>query len=206
MNLHLFDENFRSKYPVFAGIDEAGRGPHAGPLIAAAVMFPPDTVLKGVNDSKKLSDSKRRQLFPVIIEESKYFSTGIVESTEIDTVGMAEAVRLSFTRTAGALGIPVDLFLIDGLPVKNLNIPAEFIVKGDSKSLSIAAASIIAKVTRDDIMIEADRKYPGYGFASNKGYGTKDHIKAISKLGPSPIHRMSFAPMKNDIQLRFRFE
>ncbi len=119
---------------------------------------------------------------------------------------MAEAVRLSFTRAAGALNLTVDLYLIDGLPVKKLNIPAEFIVKGDSKSLSIAAASIIAKVTRDDIMIEADRKYPGYGFASNKGYGTRDHIEAIRKLGPSPIHRMSFAPMKNDSQLRFRFE
>lgn len=121
-------------------------------------------------------------------------------------VGMAEAVRLSFKRAAGALDIHVDLFLIDGLPVKNLNISAEFIVKGDSKSLSIAAASIIAKVTRDNIMIEADGKYPGYGFASNKGYGTRDHIEAIRKLGPSPIHRMSFAPMKNDMQPRFRFE
>ena len=102
--------------------------------------------------------------------------------------------------------MPADLFLIDGLPVRNLNISAEFIVKGDSKSLSIAAASIIAKVTRDNIMIEADRKYPGYGFASNKGYGSKKHIEAIRKLGPCPIHRMSFAPMKNDTQLRLRFE
>jgi len=140
----------------------------------------------------------------VIIEESEYCSTGIVESSEIDTVGMAEAVRLSFTRAA--LDMPADLFLIDGLPVKNLNLHAEFIVKGDSKSLSIAAASIIAKVTRDDIMIKADRKYPGYGFASNKGYGSREHIEAIRKLGPCPIHRMSFAPLKNEAQLRFRFE
>ncbi len=187
-------------------MDEAGRGPLAGPLVAAVVILPRETVLTEVDDSKKLSGSKRRRLFPLIIEESKYCSTGIVESSEIDMVGMAEAVRLSFTRAAGALGIPVDLFLIDGLPVRNLNIPAEFIVKGDSKSLSIAAASIIAKVTRDDIMIKADGKYPGYGFASNKGYGTRDHIEAIRKFGPSPIHRMSFAPMKNDMQLRLRFE
>ncbi len=167
-------------------------------------MFPPETVLTGVNDSKKLSGGKRKRLFPIITEESMYCSTGIVESSEIDTVGMAQAVRLSFSRAAH--GIPADLFLIDGLPVKNLNIPAEFIVKGDSKSLSIAAASIIAKVTRDDIMIKADRKYPGYGFASNKGYGSREHIEAIRKLGPCPIHRMSFAPMKNEAQLRFRFE
>ena len=168
------------------------------------MIFTRQTVLDEVNDSKKLSGSRRRRLFPMIIEESEYCSTGIVESSEIDTVGMAEAVRLPFTRAA--MGLPADLFLIDGLPVKNLNIPAEFIVKGDSKSLSIAAASIIAKVTRDDIMIEADLKYPGYGFASNKGYGSAGHMEAIRRLGPCPIHRMSFAPMKNDAQLRFRFE
>ncbi len=167
-------------------------------------MFPPETVLTGVNDSKKLSGGKRKRLFPIITEESEYWSTGIVEPSEIDTVGMAQAVRLSFRRAAW--DIPADLFLIDGLPVKDLNIPAEFIVKGDSKSLSIAAASIIAKVTRDEIMIEADRKYPGYGFASNKGYGSAEHMEAIRRLGPCPIHRMSFAPMKNDAQLRFRFE
>ncbi|MEN8208559.1 MAG: ribonuclease HII [Candidatus Fermentibacteria bacterium] len=185
-------------------MDEAGRGPLAGPLVAAAVMFPGHTVLSEVNDSKKLSAAKRSRLFPMILEESKYCSTGIVEASEIDMAGMSEAVRLSFSRAAQ--GVPADLFLIDGLRVRNLNIPAEFIVKGDSKSLAIAAASIIAKVTRDDIMIEADRKYPGYGFASNKGYGSAKHMEAIRKLGPCPIHRMSFAPMKNDPQLRLRFE
>lgn len=194
------------KYPGFAGIDEAGRGPLAGPIVTAAVMLPPDVILREVNDSKKLPDSRRRRLFSIIIEESECWSTGIVEHHEIDSLGMSEAIRLSFVRVAEALGGHADMFLIDGLPVKNLNIPAEFIVKGDSKSLSIAAASIIAKVTRDDIMIRADLEYPGYGFASNKGYGTKRHIEAIRRLGPSPIHRLSFAPMKNDRQMRFRFE
>ncbi len=119
---------------------------------------------------------------------------------------MTEAVRLCFIRCAEGLGRKVDLFLIDGLPVRNLDICAEFIVKGDSKSLSIAAASIIAKVTRDDFMIQADKKYPGYGFASNKGYGSRNHMEAISRIGPSPIHRMSFAPMKHSAQRRFSFE
>ncbi len=169
-------------------------------------MLSPDIILREVNDSKKLSDARRRRLFSIITEESECWSTGIVEHHEIDSSGMSEAIRLSFVRVAEALGEHADMFLIDGLPVKNLNIPAEFVIKGDSRSLSIAAASIIAKVTRDDIMIRADLKYPGYGFASNKGYGTKRHIEAIRKLGPSPIHRMSFAPMKNDRQMRFRFE
>jgi ribonuclease HII len=165
-----------------------------------------NSILSEVNDSKKLSAGKRRKLYSVITGEAEHYAVGIVEPSELDCSGMTEAVRLSFSRAAEGLGITPDLFLIDGLPVKNLGLPAEFIVKGDSKSLSIAAASIIAKVTRDDIMIEADRKYPGYGFASHKGYGTRDHLEAISRLGPSPIHRMSFAPMKNEGQLRFRFE
>lgn len=169
-------------------------------------MLPRNAVLREVNDSKKLSAAKRRRLILEIFEESDCYSTGIVDPSEIDSAGMTEAVRLSFVRAAEALRSHPDQFLIDGLPVKNLQFSAEFIVKGDSKSLSIAAASIIAKVTRDDIMIKADRKYPGYGFASNKGYGTRAHMEAILKLGPSPIHRMSFAPMKNNAQLRLRFE
>jgi len=169
------------------------------------VILPRHIVLSGVNDSKKLSRGKRRHLLPVILENCECWSTGKVEHSEIDSEGMTEAVRLSFLRAAEALTRSPDLFLIDGVPVRNLDLSAEFIVKGDSKSLSIAAASIIAKVTRDDIMIEADRQYPGYGFASNKGYGSKSHMEAIMKLGPCPIHRMSFAPMKNMSQMRFRF-
>ncbi|MCD4847510.1 MAG: ribonuclease HII [Candidatus Aegiribacteria sp.] len=187
-------------------MDEAGRGPLAGPLVAAAVSLPRGAYLLGVTDSKKLSDKKRRALFPLIIEIAIGYSTGIVEYSEIDKVGMAESVRLAFNRAAQAIDIKDALYLVDGLPIRNLPLQSRFIVKGDSKSLSIAAASIIAKVTRDDIMIRADREFPGYGFASNKGYGSGEHMKAIEKLGPSPIHRMSFAPMKYDKQIRMHFE
>lgn len=187
-------------------MDEAGRGPLAGPLVAAAVSLPHDAHLHGVTDSKKLSDKKRRTLFPEIIRIAIGYSTGIVEHSEIDEVGMTESVRLAFYRAAQAIDIQDALYLVDGLPIRNLHLQSRFIVKGDSKSLSIAAASIIAKVTRDDIMIKAESEFPGYGFASNKGYGSREHMKAIEKLGPSPIHRMSFAPMKYEKQIRIHFE
>ena len=187
-------------------MDEAGRGPLAGPLVAAAVSLPPCACLEGVTDSKKLSDIKRRTLFPEIVRIAAGYSTGIVQPSEIDRVGMAEAVRLAFSRAAQTIDIQNALYLVDGLPVRNLNLPSRYIVKGDSKSLSIAAASIIAKVTRDDIMIMADSEFPGYGFASNKGYGSREHMKAIDEIGPSPIHRMSFAPLKYEKQIRINFE
>ncbi len=187
-------------------MDEAGRGPLAGPLVAAAVSLPPDACLQGVTDSKKLSNKKRRTLFPEIIKIALGYSTGIVEPSEIDKAGMAESVRLAFYRAAQIIDIQNALFLVDGLPIRNLHLKSRYIVKGDSKSLSIAAASIIAKVTRDDIMIKAESEFPGYDFASNKGYGSREHMKAIEKLGPSPIHRMSFAPLKYENQIRIHFE
>lgn len=187
-------------------MDEAGRGPLAGPLVASAVCIMNDPALQEVTDSKKLSSRKRMILFDEIINRAAGYSIGIVEASEIDETGMTEAVRLAFSRAAGSLDLKVNLYLVDGLPVRDLDLPAKFIVRGDSKSLSIAAASIIAKVSRDRMMIEADVIYPGYGFASHKGYGTRRHLEALRRLGPSPIHRMSFAPLKNDTQLRFRFE
>jgi len=156
-----------------------------------------------VNDSKKLSDRRRREYYRIILDTAVSISLGIVESGEIDERGMSEAVRSSFTRAESGLDPVPDIVLIDGLPVRSLiSQNRKFLVKGDSRSLSIAAASIVAKVTRDNIMIKTESLYPGYGFTSNKGYGTPEHLKALERLGPSPIHRMSFSPMKDDPQLR----
>jgi len=156
-----------------------------------------------VNDSKKLTDKRRREYYRNILETAVSVSLDIVESSEIDEIGMSEAIRLSFLRAESGLDPVPDMVLIDGLLVRSLeNQKRTFLVKGDSRSLSIAAASIVAKVTRDGIMIKAESLYPGYDLASNKGYGTPDHLRALERLGPSPIHRMSFSPMKDDPQLR----
>jgi ribonuclease HII len=187
---------------VLAGIDEAGRGPLAGPLVAGAVRLPPDADIPGVNDSKKLSDRRRRALLADILAVCESFGTGLVEPAEIDAMGMSLAGRTAFRRAADAAGPGIDLFLVDGLPVKGLGSGFMYFVKGDSSSLCIAAASILAKVTRDRIMIRAEAEYPGYGFAVNKGYGTPDHMEALARLGPSPIHRMSFSPLRDDPQMR----
>lgn len=202
----VVDEGYRSRHSVIAGIDEAGRGPLAGPLVAAAVAFPPGSDINGVDDSKKLSSAKREELYGRIAEIADAFSTGVVKPEEIDRLGMGFCVKLAFARAAENLGLRVDLFLVDGLPVRNLEFKAEFIVKGDSKSLSIAAASIIAKVSRDRMMLKAHKLYPEYGFDSNKGYGTRRHLEAIRRSGPCPIHRMSFSPMSRKNQLRLPLE
>lgn len=185
-----------------AGIDEAGRGPLAGPLVAGAVHLPPDVDIPGVDDSKKLSGRRRGVLLEEILSVCVSWGTGRVEPAEIDAMGMTRSVKAAFLRAREALGPGVDLCLVDGLPVPGLGEGFAYFVKGDASSLSIAAASILAKVTRDRIMLLADREYPGYGFASHKGYGTPEHLAAIARLGPSPIHRMSFAPLRDDPQPR----
>lgn len=195
--LFLFDREHRQRYGCIAGLDEAGRGPLAGPLVAAAVIFPDDFSHPMLNDSKKLTDRKRRELLPLIMDNATAFSTGIVAPSEIDDKRMAWAVRTSFKRAMKPLVKKTDLFLIDGNSVPNLDHSCLFIVKGDSKSLSIAAASIVAKVTRDDLMIHADLKYPDYGFKKHKGYGTREHMAALRKHGPTPLHRMSFEPLRS---------
>ncbi len=198
--LYLFDERVRSEYGVIAGLDEAGRGPLAGPLVACAVILPSSFKNEILNDSKKLTDKSRRILKPLIEESALSVSLGIVSSSEIDKNRMAWAVRASFKRAMKPLLEQTDVFLIDGNSVSGLEAPCRFIVKGDSKSLSIAAASIIAKVTRDDIMLKAHKEYPEYGFSNHKGYGTAAHIKILKAEGPCPIHRMSFAPLSNMYQ------
>ena len=196
-SLFDLDLSYRADYGTFAGVDEAGRGPLAGPLVASAVILP-DHFDNGVlNDSKKLSDKKRRHLLEVIEENALHISTGIVTAAEIDRNRMSWAIRTSFRRAIKPLLEFADFFLIDGNSVPGLEAPARFLVKGDSRSLSIASASIVAKVTRDDIMLKEHERYPQYFFHSNKGYGTAAHIQAIESHGPSPSHRMSFEPLKS---------
>jgi ribonuclease HII len=187
----------RREFGSVAGIDESGRGPLAGPLVACALHLPADTDLPGVMDSKTLSDRKRRALLEDITCTACGYGIGIVPPDEIDRLGMAESVRVSFRRAAAGLESVTDIYLIDGNPVSGLDFPCRFIVRGDARSLSIAAASIVAKVTRDDMMLDMHDLYPVYGFDMNKGYGTPAHLQALEEHGPCSIHRLSFAPLRN---------
>lgn len=180
-----------------AGVDEAGRGPLAGPVVAGAVILP-DIVegLNGLNDSKQLTGAKRERLFMALLEcEQVVCSVGLASVEEIDQLNILRATHLAMARAVDGLTQKADFCLVDGLPVKGLSIPHRAIVKGDGRSLSIAAASVLAKVTRDRMMIEADIVYPQYGFAKHKGYGTKAHMEALRRYGPCPLHRRSFAPV-----------
>lgn len=183
-----------------AGVDEVGRGPLAGPVMAAAVILPPGLHIPGIDDSKKLSPLKREILFDVITSKALAIGTGIVEPEIIDSINILQATRLAMLNAVGQLSPLPDFLLIDGITPINTSIPQKTIKKGDSLSLSIAAASIIAKVTRDRLMVEMDRRYPGYGFAGHKGYGSALHLEAIRQLGPCPIHRMTFGGVKEHVQ------
>ena len=194
-----FEAQLRAEgHPVVAGIDEAGRGPLAGPVSAAAVVLPDDFELAGLNDSKKLTAKRRDELFEVLTNRDDIvWAVVVVDAQEIDRVNILRASHLAMARAYSALDPAADAALIDGLPVpaKDFSWPQMALVKGDSRSLSIAAASIIAKVWRDRMMIEFDREYPQYGFQSHKGYGTKQHLAALQSHGPCPIHRQSFRPV-----------
>ncbi|MBU8848338.1 MAG: ribonuclease HII [Desulfobacterales bacterium] len=183
-------------YKVIAGIDEAGRGPLAGPVVSAAVILPHDFSCAGINDSKKLSEKKRNAFFPVIKEQAVCVATGISSNYEIDQINILQASLLSMKRAVENLSTPPDFLLIDGKFTLNMDIDQTALVKGDSKSISIAAASIIAKVTRDAIMKELHGKYPRYNFIQHKGYPTQAHKKAILKYGPCPVHRLTFKGVK----------
>lgn len=180
-----------------AGIDEAGRGPLAGPVMAAAVILPHGEVLAGLNDSKKLTASRRDSLYEAITQHPGIrWALGVADPEEIDRLNILRATHLAMRRAAEGLGKPTpNHCLIDGLPVKNFPMPHEGIVKGDAKSLSIAAASIIAKVARDRYMIDAAARFPQYGFERHKGYGTKAHLEALRHHGPCRLHRQSFQPV-----------
>lgn len=199
-DLYLFDEKYRAACGSAAGLDEAGRGPLAGPLVACAVILPADFHNDVLTDSKKLTDPLRRELKMLIEDAAEGVSLGVVTHSEIDRNRMSWAVRTAFRRAMAPLAGKAGVFLVDGNGVPGLEFPCRFIVKGDSKSLSIAAASVVAKVTRDDMMLRAHREYPAYGFHRHKGYGTREHIAAIESLGPCPIHRMSFQPLSTMFQ------
>lgn len=183
---------FDSGIKLICGVDEAGRGPLAGPVCAAAVILPAHIEIPGLNDSKKLSDKRRRELYPVIMEQAVAYGIGLADHNEIDEINILQATFLAMERAIGALNIKPELALIDGNRTKDFGIPVKTVVHGDSLSASIAAASILAKVTRDDIMMKMAEEYPQYGFEIHKGYGTKVHYQALSNYGPSPIHRMTF--------------
>ena len=186
------DEFYGKGYKVICGVDEAGRGPLAGPVCAAAVILPDHLELPGLNDSKKLSDKKRRELFPLIKEQAIAYGIGLASEQEIDEINILQATFLAMERAIAQLEGKADLALIDGNRAKDFGLPVKTVVKGDSLSASIAAASILAKVTRDDMMEAYSNDYPGYGFEIHKGYGTKAHYAALTEKGPSPIHRMTF--------------
>lgn len=194
-------ENAHADVRFIAGIDEAGRGPLAGPVVAACCILPKDAVILYLNDSKKVTSLRREAMLPEIKEKAIAYGIGIVEEKRIDEINILqadyEAMRIALQQTsamlrAKGLADAPGLLLNDAVTIPGVDIPQEPIIKGDAKSVSIAAASILAKVTRDHLMEEYDARYPEYGFARNKGYGTKEHIEALKRLGPCPIHRRTF--------------
>lgn len=190
---------YSEKIKLIAGIDEAGRGPLAGPVVVGIAIMPKDSMIEGVNDSKKVSEKKREKLYDQITEEAICWSVGIADQREIDEINILNATKLALTRAIEELEIKPDLILVDALTnINTKGIPYKSIIKGDAKEYSIAAASILAKVTRDRMMRQYDEIYPQYGFAGHKGYGTAKHIAAIKENGPCIIHRKSF--IKNFIK------
>lgn len=185
-------ERLASGISCICGVDEAGRGPLAGPVYAAAVILPPELVIDGLNDSKKLSDAKRRSLFPVICEKALAYGIGFATEKEIDEINILQATFLAMRRALQELKIRPELALIDGNRNADFGIPSETIIQGDGRSANIAAASVLAKVSRDREMERLDSVYPQYGFAVHKGYGTKAHYEALRQYGPCEIHRRTF--------------
>jgi len=201
MDFYEFDAGVRAEgYALLCGVDEAGRGPLAGPVYAAAVILSPDTVLDRVNDSKKLSPKRRDRLFDEIIEKAAAYGVASASVEEIAELNILQASLLAMARAAEQLKMTPSLILVDGLQIPKQflrrGIPARAVTHGDGLSASIAAASILAKVSRDRYMLELDQKYPQYGFRDHKGYGTAAHYAALAEYGPSPIHRMGFIHMK----------
>ena len=189
--MSVFEKEY-SDHQAICGIDEVGRGPFAGPVVAGAVILPKDHPILYLNDSKKLSEKKREELYEVILKEAVATGIGMASPARIDEINILQATYEAMRMAISNLSVQPDLLLNDAVTIPELEIMQIPIIKGDAKSVSIAAASILAKVTRDRLMVEYEKVFPGYDFASNKGYGTKAHIEGLKKLGPTPIHRMSF--------------
>ncbi len=193
VNMWEIENSFYEKgVELICGVDEAGRGPLAGPVCAAAVILPANIEIPGLNDSKKLTDKKRRELFPIIKEKAIAYSIAFASHTEIDEINILQATYLAMERAINGLSVKPQMALIDGNRAKDFGLPVQTVVHGDSLSASIAAASILAKVTRDDYMEQMAEQYPEYGFEIHKAYGTKAHYEALRTHGACPIHRMSF--------------
>lgn len=193
INMWQIEEGYYTRgIQLICGVDEAGRGPLAGPVCAAAVILPPHVEIPGLNDSKKLSDKRRRELFPIIKEQALAYGIAFADHKEIDEINILQATYLAMERAISKLQIKPEAAIIDGNRAKDFGLPVETVVHGDSRSASIAAASILAKVTRDDYMLEQAKVYPQYGFEIHKGYGTKAHYAALEAHGACPIHRLSF--------------
>ena len=189
--MSVFEKEY-SDHQAICGIDEVGRGPFAGPIVAGAVILPKDHPILYLNDSKKLSEKKREELYEVILKEAVATGIGMASPARIDEINILQATYEAMRMAISNLSVQPDLLLNDAVTIPEIEIMQIPIIKGDAKSVSIAAASILAKVTRDRLMVEYEKVFPGYDFASNKGYGTKAHIEGLKKLGPTPIHRMSF--------------
>ena len=193
VNMWQIEESFYEKgYQVICGIDEAGRGPLAGPVCAAAVILPPHIEIPGLDDSKKLSDKRRRELFPIIKEKAIAYGIAFADHKEIDEINILQATYLAMERAIDMLSVKPQLALIDGNRAKDFGIPVQTVVHGDSLSASIAAESVLAKVTRDDYKLQMGDSYPEYGYEIHKGYGTKAHYAALTEYGSCPIHRTTF--------------
>ena len=189
-------ELYQAGYLAIAGIDEVGRGPLAGPVVAAAVILPPGCKIKGLNDSKKIAKKKHQEIYKEVMDKALAVGIGLMDSEIIDQVNIYEATKLAMKEALSKLSLKPDYLLIDAMKL-DVEIPQESIIKGDANSLSIAAASVVAKVTRDKLMADYDKEYPGYDFAKNAGYGTKSHLQGLERNGVTPIHRKTFEPVKS---------
>lgn len=197
-NLYTFENECRANgYKLIAGVDEVGRGPLAGPVVVASVILPKNFFIEKINDSKKLSEATREKIYDIIMENAIAVNRAIIDEKTIDRVNIYQAAMNGMYEAIYGLNPKPDAVLIDAMPLESLDIYHQSIIKGDAKSASIAAASIVAKVERDRMMNEFDKIYPQYGFAKNKGYGTSEHLEALRKYGPCEIHRKSFEPIKS---------